>query len=223
MSNCRERWRNLRACLTRHIKQQKRATKGGSYHKAYYLSDHMKFLLPYTRSRSGKESSDYEVDEIDFDTSATSNKEENTTSESSVRNDNIERIESQTAHRPKTIQANESTTFTITTTEADNNQFVTFMQNASDDDPLGHVESVAIGDSKSVETTFNGTTKTINLYEPEAKRVRIVSQETDDADLNFFRSLLPDVRLMTPSQKRRFKMGIFGLLDNVLTNSDINT
>ncbi len=44
-----------------------------------------------------------------------------------------------------------------------------------------------------------------------------VTQEIDDAaDLNFFKSLLPDIRQMTPTQKRKFKMGIFELINNIV-------
>lgn len=210
----------MRACLTRHIKQQKRASKGGSYHKAYYLAEHMKFLLPFTRSRSGKETSDFEVDEIEFEASVDSPKDASAISESGTGNEGAS-IDPQSTQRPKATEAGAPTTFTITTAEAGESQFVTFMQNAGDDQ-LTQVESVAISEAKAVDAPY-AATKTISLYEPEAKRVRVVNHDEDDADLNFFRSLLPDVRMMDPSQKRRFKMGIFGLLDNVLTNSDINT
>ncbi|EDV33024.1 uncharacterized protein Dana_GF22772, isoform E [Drosophila ananassae] len=45
--HCKERWRNLRACLSRYIKQQ-----AGSepQHKPYYLTEHMAFLLPFLKS-----------------------------------------------------------------------------------------------------------------------------------------------------------------------------
>lgn len=211
----------MRACLTRHIKQQKRASKGGSYHKAYYLAEHMKFLLPFTRSRSGKETSDFEVDEIEFEASVDSQKDTSGISESGTGHEGVS-IDPQSTQRPKASETTAAATFTITTAEAGENQFVTFMQNAGDDQ-LTQVESVAISEAKAVDAPYAATTKTISLYEPEPKRVRVVSHDADDADLNFFRSLLPDVRMMDPSQKRRFKMGIFGLLDNVLTNSDINT
>lgn len=44
----------------------------------------------------------------------------------------------------------------------------------------------------------------------------VVTKEIDDADLNFFKSLLPDIRQMTPTQKRKFKMGIFELINNIV-------
>lgn len=44
----------------------------------------------------------------------------------------------------------------------------------------------------------------------------VVNKEMDDADLNFFKSLLPDIRQMTPTQKRKFKMGIFELINKIV-------
>ncbi|KAH8283162.1 hypothetical protein KR054_012559 [Drosophila jambulina] len=45
--HCKERWRNLRACLSRYIKQQSGAEP---QHKPYYLTEHMAFLLPFLKS-----------------------------------------------------------------------------------------------------------------------------------------------------------------------------
>ncbi|XP_016976871.1 uncharacterized protein LOC108042893 [Drosophila rhopaloa] len=45
--HCKERWRNLRACLSRYIKQQYGSEP---QHKPYYLTEHMAFLLPFLKS-----------------------------------------------------------------------------------------------------------------------------------------------------------------------------
>ncbi|KAH8249600.1 hypothetical protein KR032_010776 [Drosophila birchii] len=45
--HCKERWRNLRACLSRYIKQQ---SGSEPQHKPYYLTEHMAFLLPFLKS-----------------------------------------------------------------------------------------------------------------------------------------------------------------------------
>ncbi|EDW75449.2 uncharacterized protein Dwil_GK23864 [Drosophila willistoni] len=45
--HCKERWRNLRACLSRYIKQQNGSEP---QHKPYYLTEHMAFLLPFLKS-----------------------------------------------------------------------------------------------------------------------------------------------------------------------------
>lgn len=220
--HCKERWRNLRACLTRHLKQQQASTEDGSVnHKPYYLAEHMSFLLPYTKSRSVKEQIKYETPVL----------EEHKPSTSTLASTKISKVTGGTT----------TTTYTISTAESDENQYVTLIQSATGeltpadglDEAHLQVETGADIEQKVIpDETFTTNNSTVSqhkdhlqeiIYEPvAAKRIK-VSQENDDADLDFFRSLLPDVRLMTASQKRRFKMGIFGLIDNVLTNNDINS
>lgn len=208
----------MRACLTRHLKQQQAATDDGSInHKPYYLAEHMSFLLPYTKSRTMKEQIKYEIPALEEHKPSTSTKISKVSSGSTT-----------------------TTTYTISTNESDENQYVTLIQSATGEltpaDGLEetHLQVDATNDTETKvipEQTYTTTNTVVSpkehlqeiIYEPvPAKRIK-VSQDTDDADLDFFRSLLPDIRLMTASQKRRFKMGIFGLIDNVLTNNDINT
>lgn len=214
VAHCKERWRNLRACLTRHLKQQQASTEDSSInHKPYYLAEHMSFLLPYTKSRTVKEQIKYETPALED-------------------------------HKPIVSKissgATTTTTYTISTGESDENQYVTLIQSSTGeltpadglDDAHLQVEAPVETEQKVIpDQAFTTASNVVSskdhlqeiIYEPvPAKRIK-VSQETDDADLDFFRSLLPDIRLMTASQKRRFKMGIFGLIDNVLANNDINT
>lgn len=208
----------MRACLTRHLKQQQAATDDGSInHKPYYLAEHMSFLLPFTKSRTMKEQIKYEIPALEEHKPSTSTKISKVSSGSTT-----------------------TTTYTISTNESDDNQYVTLIQSATGEltpaDGLEetHLQVDATNDTETKvipEQTYTTTNTVVSpkehlqeiIYEPvPAKRIK-VSQVTDDADLDFFRSLLPDIRLMTASQKRRFKMGIFGLIDNVLTNNDINS
>lgn len=61
-----------------------------------------------------------------------------------------------------------------------------------------------------------------NVATPVEKKSKTASdavaiKEIDDsADLNFFKSLMPDIRQMTPAQKRKFKMGIFELINKIV-------
>lgn len=220
VAHCKERWRNLRACLTRHLKQQQASSEDGSInHKPYYLADHMSFLLPYTKSRSVKEQIKYETPAALEDHKAST---------------------STKISKVSTGGTTTTTTYTISTAESDENQYVTLIQSSTGeltpadglDETHLQVETATETEQKSIpEQTYTTASAIVSpkehlqeiIYEPvPAKRIK-VSQESDEADLDFFRSLLPDTRLMTASQKRRFKMGIFGLIDNVLTNNDINS
>jgi len=42
----------------------------------------------------------------------------------------------------------------------------------------------------------------------------------EDSDLCFFKSVLPDMKCMTPNQKRRFKLGILNLSDSILNEQN---
>lgn len=60
--------------------------------------------------------------------------------------------------------------------------------------------------------------ETVDSYLTEPKRFEISpvdAKEIEDADINFFKSVLPDIRQLNASQKRRFKMGILELIDNI--------
>ncbi|XP_055294926.1 uncharacterized protein LOC129564802 [Sitodiplosis mosellana] len=216
VAHCKERWRNLRACLTRHLKQQQSSTEDGSVnHKPYYLAEHMSFLLPYTKSRSVKEQIKYETPAIEEHKPSTSTK--------------ISKV--------NTGGGTTTTTYTISTAESDENQYVTLIQSSTGeltpadglDETHLQVETTTETESKIIpEQSYTTASAVVTpkeiIYEPvPSKRIKLSHQESDEADLDFFRSLLPDTRLMTASQKRRFKMGIFGLIDNVLTNNDINS
>lgn len=219
VAHCKERWRNLRACLTRHLKQQQAATEDGSVnHKPYYLAEHMNFLLPYTKSRTVKEQIKYETPPFEEHKPSTSS-----------------------AKVPKLSGAGTTTTtYTISTDESEENQYVTLIQSSTGElTPAGGLDEAHLQVEAGTETeqkpipeqAYAPANSVVSskehlqeiIYEPvPAKRLKM-THEMDDADLDFFRSLLPDIRLMNLSQKRRFKMGIFGLIDNVLANNDINT
>lgn len=222
VAHCKERWRNLRACLTRHLKQQQTANEDGSVnHKPYYLAEHMNFLLPYTKSRTMKEQIKYETPAVEDHKPSTSSGK-------------LTKLNSSSGGGGGT-----TTTYTISTDESD--QYVTLIQTSTGeltpanglDETHQQVDTATEIEHKPInsEQSFTTANRVVSpkehlqeiIYEPlPAKRIK-VAHEMDDADLEFFRSLLPDIRLMTASQKRRFKMGIFGLIDNVLSNNDINT
>lgn len=172
----------------------------------------MNFLLPYTKSRTIKEQIKYETPAVEEHKPSTST--------------------GKVAKLSGASATTTTTTYTISTDESDENQYVTLIQSSSANGlEETHVQVEADADTKAInpDQSYTTTNSVVTpkehlqeiIYEPlPAKRIK-VTQEMDDADLDFFRSLLPDIRLMTASQKRRFKMGIFGLIDNVLSNNDV--
>lgn len=110
--------------------------------------------------------------------------------------------------------ATTTTTYTISTADSDENQYVTLIQTSSGEhnevlETSAEVEQKALPEVQAYSTASVLAPKDQHMeqiiYEPvPAKRIKM-SPEThqDDADLEFFRSLLPDMRMMAPSQKRR--------------------
>ncbi len=60
-------------------------------------------------------------------------------------------------------------------------------------------------------TDYSGYAKqTVESYK------RKYPYEEDDPDLNFLKSLLPDMKSMTDNQKRKFKINVLKLSDDIL-------
>lgn len=168
----------------------------------------MEFLLPYTRSRSARDAVKFEPLENSFD-------DFNATPSSKTDNN-----------------GETTTTYTISTSETDeNNQFVTLIQTTTD--PRQTLNESPMKGDRQLETTDKTPANVIATTPKEevqeifyetmpTKRIKVANNDCDDADMEFLRSLLPDIRVMNASQKRRFKMRIFGLIEDVLSNSNNN-
>lgn len=48
---CKERWKNLRGCYTRHLKAKSASGFDVKLKNAYYLAEYLNFLEPFTKSR----------------------------------------------------------------------------------------------------------------------------------------------------------------------------
>lgn len=85
------------------------------------------------------------------------------------------------------------------------------------------------GDSKNEEYTFVRS-KTMRLTDDRLShrcldncilaKKRDVDESINDADLLFFKSLLPDVRQMTRQEKRSFKISVLNLIDKILNEKE---
>ncbi|XP_028168705.1 uncharacterized protein LOC114358832 [Ostrinia furnacalis] len=57
VADCKERWKNIRGCYTRHLKNRNRASGSSSkskYVKPYYLAEQLQFLDGFTKTRPPK-------------------------------------------------------------------------------------------------------------------------------------------------------------------------
>jgi len=51
VSECKERWKDLRACFTRHLKAKPPSGSAAKFKKPYYLAEFLHFLEPFTKAR----------------------------------------------------------------------------------------------------------------------------------------------------------------------------
>lgn len=290
MPHCKERWRNLRACLTRHLKHNKDLNNSGegSTHKPYYLAEYMDFLMPFTKTRPPKELLSVREVKEEFRTpNSCAQHDEYADNSTDFLSDSL----STTIPSNTSISNNQMPMFIVTSTTSTPNRFAYKAETIPNTtivpklerntyEPLKLVAtpqkllppptqaSVAIEqpttinnqqiiskiDSNSssamvcisaaaLETLAKGSEAYIqtlkrpidaspsilpssandsDLLQLSAVKKCCPSEpdqrEIEDANVNFFKSLLPDIRQMTAKQKRKFKMGIYELINNILEN-----
>ncbi|CAK9814759.1 hypothetical protein ANTPLA_LOCUS8331 [Anthophora plagiata] len=178
-AECKEKWKNLRASFSRHLRNQNTANLKSK--KRYYMADYMDFLLPYSKFRrpdnnlneEGTMAGESWNDEIASDTSSSYerlNKSEQKMLE--PERDGDTRNEEQAFSRSKTVRND------------DRLQMHRCLDNCILDNRSNHDESI------------------------------------NDADLLFFKSLLPDMRQMTRQEKRNFKISVLSLINKILNEKE---
>lgn len=220
-TNCKERWRNLRGCYTRHLKQQ--LTPGMRIRKPYYLAESMSFIHPFTKTRTHISTAGNEIElkaeNIDTinstllsDTEAIENDIENSNNSTTTvhkidessyqiisKNDNHVIVASTTTPMV-TVAAQTTPTVTIATQQKEN-----ILKRKLFD------SSDAFGASTSTATFSK-----LQAIEPPFYEIKPISGQDIEADMFFLKSLLPDITLMNQTQKRRLRIQILSLIDNIL-------
>ena len=72
--------------------------------------------------------------------------------------------------------------------------------------------------NEEVHTNKRQTWETNSVYEICKKNK--VCENTDEAELNFFRSLLPDIRKMNGKQRNQLKIAVLNAIDTILYSDD---
>jgi hypothetical protein len=70
--------------------------------------------------------------------------------------------------------------------------------------------------SKRIKRTISIEDVNRSAFQCCQARKRSAQNEDEDPDLSFFKSVLPDMREMNAEQKRRFKIGILSLAQQIL-------
>lgn len=233
--HCKERWRNLRACLSRYIKQQ---SGNDPQHKPYYLTEHMAFLLPFLKSIRQSVDSSQSIFNI-----------QNTLNEYKYNQSNeMEMKHSLSENDEETIDAFDnggvghqinrppetSTPLSDTNSAHTNtmNNFIPDVQIEMRDTPDANSDIIFSSAAASISHHMNGhvhNNHSIHTF-PQPKRIKLEQQSggpndrsadtyyngMENSDMEFFRSVLPDIIDLTPLQKRKLKIGILELIDEVL-------
>ena len=193
---CKERWKNLRAGLARHLRQLSSVHLSGTK-RPYYLAEYMQFLVPFlNRNKRNTINPDHELPlpngyepEMDF------------------------KVESNDAPYPEEDQEQVSENITcspesILFFRPENAKYMSSNERNTIDRNNADRHIV---DRSSPECSFSRKRRcTISSDDFNFRR------SVDDPDLCFFKSLLPDVRKMSDSQKHCFRMMVLNNINDIL-------
>ncbi|XP_075238636.1 uncharacterized protein LOC142334465 [Lycorma delicatula] len=210
-ATCKEKWKNLRACLCRHLRTQVNST----WKRPYYLAEHMKFVIPFTKygrpdgvntpHHAGTGVSDNEADDVD---------------ESKLETFYIKQeVEEESVEDPDDSNS-------LPVPVADFGTIVTGESNSGNEPSEDGSSEVNIVTASRDSVPPLRMKRSIQRIEPlervqveyleENKKQKISSSYNDSSDLDFFRSLLPDIERMSHRQKIKFKLAVLGCVDNIL-------
>ncbi|XP_055918160.1 uncharacterized protein LOC129950292 [Eupeodes corollae] len=194
VAECKERWKNLRACFTRHLKLIASPGYSSIDKKPYYLAEHLNFLKPFTKSRTQF----FSVPKLKPKLLASF------TPKIHEKEDNLSETEQ---------HYNEVTVMD----ENDPN-----IQDSSDTN-LTQIDPRVWNSLDEVKPTVSNKRhrvdneeQNVDVAEDFPKRRQLDTYYEEDLDLCFFKSLLPDIRQMNSDQKRRFKVGVINLSGTIL-------
>lgn len=247
--HCKERWRNLRACLSRYIKQQ---SGNDPQHKPYYLTEHMAFLLPFLKSTRNSLDGNSSLATL-YQYSQQQQLQQQNNSISTTLQAMVQPQQLKFNHHPmevkhslsdnedeETIDAfdpaitaslhmqqhvNRSSPPLSDTASANTMQnFIPDVQLSELRTPDGVVQDISYANCNS---NIRRDSHHDFLHEPKRIKTECHASEAtttaqlhmytgEQADMEFFRSILPDISGLTPHQKRKLKIGILELIDDVV-------
>lgn len=192
VGNCKERWKNLRASLCRHLRQQQQQVgQGQRPKKPYYLAEHMDFVVPFTKTRPLVGSASSAMLDAGFDPL-----------------DYMDEVKQEVDDEPRPDNSADGDC----SGSMDEDMMV---QNSLGSSWADH------GDGPAVLQVLDGslsTTTTTATGAASAKKRKRDPMEVyaEEADLNFLKSLLPDMSLMSSRQKNSFKMAVLSAIDKIV-------
>ncbi|XP_055586710.1 uncharacterized protein LOC129739324 [Uranotaenia lowii] len=234
VKDCKSRWRNLRGRFTKHLKS---TVEGNVLPKRpYYLAEYLDFVVPFTKQRLALEVAAASVTVIA--SSSPPPKEEEGDQEDNVPEDTYEETQETTGDGQEPY--NDATS---------NNESPTPVNAAPPlckrklSDP-GHQLNIAaakgarvcqqphkfwepavsIQDGGDEDEDGQDGHGMLGHHHPAAMQPRLAGTgplvDINDSDALFMLSVLPDLRRMNETQKRRFKIGILNLSGDILGDKE---
>lgn len=230
-TNCKERWRNLRGCYTRHLKQI--LTPGMRMRKPYYLAESMSFIHPFTKTRTHHIISPpvneivIKADGIDAINSTLLNECDS----EDVDGDHDEAIDNTNNVTATLLPHNKLEHSSYQIISKDNHHVIVaastpMVTNAAQTTPMittsqhseNSLKRKLFDTSDSYSCTSTATFPKIQTIESPFFEIKAMpSHESSEADMFFLKSLLPDIAFMNQAQKRRLRIQILSIIDNILS------
>lgn len=235
--NIKQKWASLRGSLCRHIRQLKFNSPGYA-RRPYYMAQHMAYLIPFTRVRgpnskaggdepdsgAAETSSSLDLDEDklrrqaagmgepeDFLLEVKPEIEECNEYDEDMRSneDDFATHFLATSETPPSCKRPKLTAHTVRPEVSSLVQTVT----ASEDTCSSQ------GWFPEAESSMPVKTPCVGPREDHNSSVQVVAaaiQDRNDPEMNFLKSLLPDMKKMTDSQKNKFKISVLQLIQQTL-------
>uniref|UniRef100_A0A336LRG4 CSON015056 protein n=1 Tax=Culicoides sonorensis TaxID=179676 RepID=A0A336LRG4_CULSO len=219
---CRRRWRNLKTSTCRYIKQLSNAKlNDSSEHKEYYLYNDMKFVVPFLKTKG--EMDDTADESIILESNSKTVKAEKS-SKRPKKKVKYEEYELVTAEEGEFI-IQQSTGDGHDSGEIDETNIIR-IEHDQDLINIDEVKGASGPESETEDVDIGETTSHVVQVEKESPKQTFTlttvtepnpPSEQMSTDELFLKSLLPDITGMTKDQKRKFKIRVLTLIDEILS------
>ncbi|XP_068229146.1 uncharacterized protein [Palaemon carinicauda] len=195
-ANCKEKWKNLRSSLCRHLRNQYAYGPGMRCKKSYYLAKYMEFLIPYIKIRQPGQFASV-VDMVKEEDFHEGDYEYDLPTETEIKE--------------------EEEPYTPTETNSDQHQPPDGMSSP----PLSVLSPVQELHELPVKKRRIEESPSYERLSKEYFAFRSKNEsQPEDPDLLFLKSILPEMHKMKDRQKNRFKIMILGAIETILYDAE---
>ncbi|XP_063629194.1 uncharacterized protein LOC134800639 [Cydia splendana] len=210
-SQCKEKWKNLRAVFVRHTKP---APSGSSskYKKPYYLADAMQFTIPYIKALNNTMSGNLPQAAVREVTGQKDNDEANES----------QSILQQNISLPQNVSSPTEDMASPMSSPLPESSLISNQPLSPMSCPLSRatVPSTDTGSNRRKRKPLSTADDAIKEYFKARKaKLEKKSEDIEDPKRMFLLSLLPDMKAMSESQTRTFKRRVLALVDEILEES----